>query len=76
MDSIVKAIKAAARAFLEDEKNRKAMAMTLEGGFDLYIEPIDLPGPDYILDPFLRRQIRPLTNTVFAVLIAALGPAF
>jgi hypothetical protein len=71
MDSILKAVKAAAKAFLEAEKNRKAITEALERAFDKYIEPINLPVvPDYIVDPLVRKQIEPLVKIMCDGLVA------
>lgn len=37
----------------------------MERLFDQVIEPIDLPGPDQIVDPLLRAAIRPLVSRVY-----------
>lgn len=62
MDSVLKALRETAKAFLEAKKNRQFLTEMAEGAFDRYIEPVNLPGPDAVIDPILRKGIKPLVT--------------
>ena len=49
------------------------LATQLEELFDQHVKPIDLPGPDAIIDPLLRAAIRPLVKRLYDQLIAQIG---
>lgn len=45
------------------------LAGQLEELFDTHVKPLDLPGPDSIIDPLLRAAIRPLVKRLYDGLI-------
>lgn len=45
------------------------LAGQLEELFDQYVKPLDLPGPDAVIDPLLRAAIRPLVKRLYDGLI-------
>ncbi|MDY0346019.1 MAG: hypothetical protein RBR44_05650 [Bacilli bacterium] len=49
------------------------LATQLEELFDQHVKPIDLPGPDAIIDPLLRAAIRPLVKRLYDGLIERIG---
>ena len=49
------------------------LADQLEELFDQHVKPIDLPGPDAIIDPLLRAAIRPLVQRLYDGLIERIG---
>ena len=44
---------------LDSEDPTEHLIARLEQGFDAHVAPIDLPGPDSLIDPILRVVIRP-----------------
>lgn len=49
----------------------KAIAAA-EAAFDKYVEPIDIPGPDVVIDPILRAAIGPVVGAVYDGIIKEL----
>jgi hypothetical protein len=52
-------------AFVGATDKREYLISRAEKLFDEVVEPIDLPGPDKIIDPLLRAAIRPLVGRVY-----------
>ena len=52
-------------AFLSAQDKREHLIARSEKLFDEVVEPVDLPGPDRIVDPLLRAAIRPLVGRVW-----------
>jgi transcriptional regulator with XRE-family HTH domain len=52
-------------AFVGAADKREYLISRAEILFDEVVEPIDLPGPDKIIDPLLRAAIRPLVGRVY-----------
>ena len=52
-------------AFLAATDKREYLITRAERLFDELVEPIDLPGPDAVIDPVLRVTIRPLVGRVY-----------
>jgi len=52
-------------AFLDAADKREHLIARAEKLFDELIEPIDLPGPDRLIDPVLRAVIRPLVGRIY-----------
>ncbi len=59
-------------AFLSATDKREHLITRSEKLFDELVEPIDLPGPDQILDPVLRTVIRPLVGRVYDEIVRKL----
>lgn len=43
--------------------------------FDKLVEPIDLPGPDQVVDPLLRRCIAPVVSALYDKLAESVAAA-
>jgi len=55
-------------------KDRREYAIRrAERLFDEVIEPLDIPGPDQVVDPLLRAAIRPLVGRIYDELTAKFG---
>jgi hypothetical protein len=59
-------------AFLEAKDKRGYLIVRAEKLFDQFVEPVDLPGPDRLIDPVLRAVIRPLVGRVYDEVIKKL----
>jgi hypothetical protein len=51
--------------FLNAADKREHLIQRCESYFDKLVEPLDLPGPDPIIDPVLRSTIRPLVGRLY-----------
>jgi hypothetical protein len=60
--------------FLVAPNKREFLIDRAESLFDEVVEPIDLPGPDPVIDPLLRAAIRPLVGRVYDEAIKKLLP--
>ncbi len=58
--------------FLDNPAMRDKAIAAAEAGFDKWIEPIDLPGPDIVYDPMLRKAVSPIVGAVYDAIIKAL----
>jgi len=65
MNDLLPILAAEAAAFLSAADKREYLIVRGEKLFDELIEPVDLPGPDAIVDPVLRASIRPLVGRVY-----------
>jgi len=65
MHDLLPILAAEAAAFLAAADKREYLIVRGEKLFDELIEPVDLPGPDAIVDPVLRASIRPLVGRVY-----------
>ncbi|HDZ26237.1 MAG TPA: hypothetical protein ENH65_06960 [Candidatus Aminicenantes bacterium] len=62
----LKIVTAEIESFIDtDYSKREYLILRCEELFDEYFQPIDLPGPDAIIDPILRSAIRPLVGRIF-----------
>lgn len=52
-------------AFLSAADKREYLITRAERLFDEVVEPVELPGPDQIVDPLLRSAIRPLVGRLY-----------
>lgn len=59
-------------AFLGATDKREHLITRSERLFDELIQPIDLPGPDQIIDPVLRTVIRPLVGRLYDEIVRKL----
>ena len=50
-------------AFVDDK--REYVIVRCEELFDEYFVPIDLPGPDAVIDPLLRTAVRPVVGRIY-----------
>lgn len=65
MQEIVRRLVFELSEFLLAENKREYAIIHCESLFDELFEPVDLPGPDSIIDPLLRTAIRPLVGRVY-----------
>lgn len=52
-------------AFLKAKDKREFLITRCEHYYDELVEPVDLPGPDRVVDPLLRSAIRPLVGRLY-----------
>ena len=52
-------------AFLNAADKREHLIQRCEWYFDKVVEPLDIPGPDPVIDPVLRSTIRPLVGRLY-----------
>jgi len=72
MNDLLPILAAEAAAFLSAADKREYLIVRSEKLFDEIIAPVDLPGPDAIVDPLLRASIRPLLGRVYDEVIKKL----
>ncbi len=65
MNDLLPVLSAELSAFLSSTDKREALIVAAERLFDRLVEPIDLPGPDVVIDPVLRTTIRPLVGQIY-----------
>jgi hypothetical protein len=65
MPDLLPLLSAEISAFLSSQDKREFLITRAEKLFDQLVEPIDLPGPDQLIDPVLRSMIRPLVGRVY-----------
>ncbi len=52
-------------AFVDAPVKKEYAVLRCEELFDRYFQPVDLPGPDGLIDPLLRSAIRPLIERIY-----------
>ena len=72
MPDLLPVLSAEISAFLSSPDKREYLITRGEKLFDQLVEPIDLPGPDRLIDPVLRAVIRPLVGRVYDEVIKKL----
>jgi len=65
MNDLLPILSAELSAFLAATDKREHLIIRAEKLFDELVEPVDLPGPDVVIDPVLRATIRPLVGRVY-----------
>ena len=65
MQDFITLLSAELAAFVSAKDKREHLIACSEKLFDEVVEPVDLPGPDKIVDPLLRAAIRPLVGRVY-----------
>ncbi|MBN2474275.1 MAG: hypothetical protein JXB62_06690 [Pirellulales bacterium] len=65
MHDLLPLLAAELSSFLGATDKREHLIFRSEKLFDELIEPVDLPGPDRIIDPVLRTVIRPLVGRLY-----------
>lgn len=63
---------AVAVGILDNPLIRDKVIAAAEAAFDKYVEPIDIPGPDVVIDPILRAAIGPVVGAVYDGIIKEL----
>ncbi len=72
MSDVLSLVAAEIAAFLSATDKREHLIVRSEKLFDEVVEPIDLPGPDRLVDPLLRAAIRPLVGRLYDELVQKL----
>lgn len=72
MNDLLPILSAEVAAFLGATDKREHLIARAETLFDELVAPIDLPGPDMVVDPVLRAVIRPLVGRVYDELVKKL----
>ena len=62
---IFELVKAELAAYREAEDKRAYVQERATKLFDRWVEPIDLPGPDPVIDPFLRKAVSVLAGMAY-----------
>ena len=65
MPDLFSLLSAEISAFLTAADKREYLITRAEKAFDQVVAPIDLPGPDQIVDPLLRSVIRPVVGRLY-----------
>ncbi len=65
MQDVTSTLSTELAALIAAKDKREYLISRTERLFDEVVEPIDLPGPDRIVDPLLRAAIRPLVGRVY-----------
>ena len=65
MPDLFSLLSAEISAFLTATDKREYLITHAEKFYDQVIVPIDLPGPDQIIDPLLRTAIRPVVGRIY-----------
>ena len=65
MQDVTSTLSTELAAFISAKDKREYLIARTEVLFDEVVEPIDLPGPDRIVDPLLRAAIRPLVGRIY-----------
>ena len=65
MNNLLSILSVELSALLAATDKREYVITRAERLFDESIEPVDLPGPDAVIDPLLRVTIRPLIGRVY-----------
>ena len=72
MPDLFSLLSAEISAFLTAADKREYMIARAEKCFDQVIAPLDLPGPDQVIDPLLRATIRPVVGRLYDEVIRKL----
>ena len=65
MQGLITLVSSELSSFLSASDKREHLITRAEKLFDQIVEPIDLPGPDRLVDPILRSAIRPLVSRLY-----------
>ncbi len=65
MNDFVRAVVREANYFVISPDRREYAIVRCEELFDEYFVPIDLPGPDAVIDPLLRTAVRPVVGRIY-----------
>ena len=72
MPDLISLLSAEISGFLLAPDKREYLITCAEKLFDEVVEPIELPGPDQIIDPLLRAAVRPLVARLYDELVKKL----
>lgn len=72
MSELIPLLSAELSAFLSASDKREYLIVRSETLFDQVVEPMNVPGPDQIVDPLLRAAIRPLVGRLYDELLKKL----
>lgn len=65
MPNLLSVLSAEISAFVSAADKREHLITRAERLFDDVVAPIDLPGPDQIVDPIVRSAIRPVVGKLY-----------
>lgn len=65
MNDFVRAVLTELDTFSETFDKREYVIGRCKELFDEYFVPIDLPGPDTVIDPVLRAAVRPIVGRIY-----------
>ena len=65
MNDFVRAVVEEVNQFTSAANRREHVIVRCEKLFDEYVKPVDLPGPDAVIDPIFRIAIRPLVGQIY-----------
>jgi hypothetical protein len=65
MQALISLVSSELSSFLSAADKREHLITRAEKLFDQIVEPIDLSGPDRLVDPILRSAIRPLVSRLY-----------
>ena len=65
MQDLIREIVEEIEVFLDSTQRREYVILRSHFLFDKYFAPIDLPGPDQVIDPLLRMSIRPVVGRIY-----------
>ena len=72
MPDLISLLSAEISALLSTPDKREHLITRAEKLFDQVVEPVDIPGPDQIIDPLLRAAVRPLVGRLYDELVKRL----
>jgi len=65
MNDLIRAVVEELDQFTSAVDRREYVIFRCEELFDEYFAPVDLPGPDAIIDPLLRTAVRPVIGQIY-----------
>lgn len=66
MQDFIRALTEEINNFIAADYNRREyVILRVLELFDEYFEPVDLPGPDRLIDPLLRAAVRPVVGRIY-----------
>jgi len=65
MNDFIRAVVEEVDQFTSCADRREYVIFRCEELFDEYFVPVDLPGPDTVIDPLLRTAVRPVVGRIY-----------
>ena len=65
MNDFIRAVVEEIEGFVSVADRREYVIARCEELFDEYFVPVDLPGPDALIDPLLRTAVRPVVGQIY-----------
>lgn len=69
MQDLIRRLTEEINSFIEAGDKREYAIERCEELFDEHFVPIDLPGPDAVIDPLLRAAIRPVVGRIYGEIL-------